>query len=157
MMHARTPGIIALGLVVSTHALQGQDRFRYLQLGSDLPTVSALTRVAVSQAKTIHLRPALMQELRWNRGYSVSDATAQPDPVQQIVFSFYNDQLTKLVVDYGWGSTTLTGPLVLGRMGGQVLDVNAVLDEERVVVSEDQTRQHLDVLARLVGCRSSSA
>ena len=102
MMPARTLGIVAVGLVVSMHPLHGQDRSRYrdFQLGSDLPTVSALTRVATSQAKTIHLRPALMQELRWNRGYSVSDATAQPDPVQQIVFSFYNDQLTKMVIDY---------------------------------------------------------
>ena len=99
MRYARTLGIVALGLVVSTHPLHGQDRARYrdFQLGADVPSVSALTGVAAAEVKTIHVRPALMQELQWRRGYSLA---AQTDPVQQIVFSFYNDQLTKLVVDY---------------------------------------------------------
>jgi mannose-1-phosphate guanylyltransferase/phosphomannomutase len=61
----------------------------------------------------------------------------------------------KLVVDYGWGSATLTAPQVLGRLGGQVLAVNAVLDEEKVVLSTDQTSEHLAHLSRLV--RSSGA
>jgi mannose-1-phosphate guanylyltransferase / phosphomannomutase len=61
----------------------------------------------------------------------------------------------KLVVDYGWGSATLTGPQVLGRLGGEVLAVNAVLDEERVVWPYDQTEEHLENLSRLV--RSSGA
>ena len=42
-----------------------------------------------------------MQDLLWRRPYSTSGATAvSPDPVQQIVFSFYNDQLFRLVIDY---------------------------------------------------------
>jgi mannose-1-phosphate guanylyltransferase/phosphomannomutase len=61
----------------------------------------------------------------------------------------------KLVVDYGWGSTTLTGAQVLGRIRGEVLAVNAVLDEERVVLSEEHSREHLEGLSRLV--RSSGA
>jgi len=91
----------ALGLVLSTHSLQSQDRSRYrdFQLGGNLPSVSALTGVASSEARTIHLRPALMQELQWQRPYS-STAAGRTDPVKQIVFSFYNDQLSKMVVDY---------------------------------------------------------
>ena len=102
MIHARTLGVVALGLVVSTAPLHGQGRSRYrdFQLGGDLPSVSALSGVAASEVRIIHVRPALMQELQWRRGYSLSDPTAATDPVQQIVFSFYNDQLTKLVVDY---------------------------------------------------------
>jgi hypothetical protein len=93
----------ALGLVLSTHSLQSQDRSQYrsYQLGSDLPSVSLLTGIAASEARTIHLRPAIMQELQWQRPYSGSGTTlAQTDPVKQIVFSFYNDQLSKMVVDY---------------------------------------------------------
>ena len=93
----------AAGLVLSTWLLQGQDRSRYrdFQLGGDLPSISALTGVAQSEVKTLHVRPAVMQELQWRRRYSSSEATlAQVDPVQQIVFSFYNDQLSKMVVDY---------------------------------------------------------
>jgi hypothetical protein len=103
MMHARALGIAALGLVVSTYALRAESpsRYRNFQLGSDLSSVSALTGVAASEAKIIHVRPALMQELQWRRGYTTTgDAAAASDPVQQIVFSFYNNQLTKLVVDY---------------------------------------------------------
>ena len=104
MINTRTFAIVALGLVLSTHALQGQDRSRYrdFQLGGDLSSVSALTKVAVSDAKTIHQRPAVMQELEWRPPYySLNGSTAAPnDPVRQIVFSFYNDQLSKMVVDY---------------------------------------------------------
>jgi hypothetical protein len=87
--------------VLSTHALQSQDRSRYrdYQLGGNLPSISALTGVAASEARTIHLRPALMQELQWQRPYSGTTAV-RTDPVKQIVFSFYNDQLSRMVVDY---------------------------------------------------------
>jgi hypothetical protein len=98
-----TLGMTAAGLVLATCLLQGQDRARYrdFQLGGDLPTIAGLTGVAQSEVKTLHVRPAVMQELQWRRRYSSSDATpAQIDPVQQIVFSFYNDQLSKMVVDY---------------------------------------------------------
>jgi hypothetical protein len=103
MIMMRTLAIAAFGLVLSTHSLQSQDRSRYrdFQLGGNLPSISALIGVAASEARMIHLRPALMQELQWQRPYSGSGATATKiDPVKQIVFSFYNDQLSKMVVDY---------------------------------------------------------
>ena len=98
-----TLAMTVAGLTLSTCLLHAQDRSRYrdFQLGRDLPSISALTGMAASQATTIHLRPAMMQELEWRRPYSVSDATSgQADPVQLIVFSFYNDQLSRMVVDY---------------------------------------------------------
>lgn len=101
MIDTRTFAIVALGLVLSTHALQGQDQSRYsdFQLGGDLSSVSTLTKVAVSDAKTIHQRPAVMQELEWRPPYFASGSTAPRDPVRQVPFSFYNDQLSKIVVD----------------------------------------------------------
>lgn len=56
----------------------------------------------------------------------------------------------KLVVDFAWGGTSVTGARVLGRVGGEVLTVNAGLDEDRVVLSREATDQHLQSLARLV-------
>lgn len=103
MINTRTLAIVALGLALSTPSLQGQDRSRYrdFQLGDDLASVSALVDVAASEAKTIHVRPAVIQDLEWRPPYFVSGSTApQTDPVQQIVFSFYNDQLFRLVVSY---------------------------------------------------------
>ena len=103
MINTRMLAIVAFGLVVSTQSLQGQGRpqYRDFQLGGDLPSVSARSGVAASEVKTIHLRPAVMQELEWRIPYFVSGSTApRNDPVQQIVFSFYNDQLFRLVVSY---------------------------------------------------------
>jgi hypothetical protein len=100
---SRTIVMGTLALVVSAHSLhsQGRSRYRDFQLGGDLPSVSALTGVAASEARTIHLRPAIMQELQWQRPYTLSGtAPAQTEAVRQIVFSFYNDQLAKIVVDY---------------------------------------------------------
>jgi mannose-1-phosphate guanylyltransferase/phosphomannomutase len=61
----------------------------------------------------------------------------------------------KLVIDYGFGGTTLTGPRVLGPLGGDVLAVNAVLDEERAILPRREQEEQLTALARLV--RSSGA
>jgi hypothetical protein len=100
----RTPAfVIIIGFVLSAPVLQAQDRSRYrdFQLGSDLPSVAALAKVSPSAAKTIHQRPAVIQELEWRPPYVMSGATlSQNDPVQRIVFSFYDDQLFKLVIGY---------------------------------------------------------
>ena len=103
MIEQRTLVLTVAGLALSTCLLHGQDRSRYrdFQLGRDLPSISALTGKPASEARTVHLRPALMQELEWRRPYSVSDASSgQTDPVQVILFSFYNDQLSRMVIDY---------------------------------------------------------
>jgi hypothetical protein len=108
VINTRTGVIVALGLVFSTYALQGQDQSRYrdFQLGRDLATVSALARISASDAKTIHLRPAVIQELEWRPGYvDRGSITTQTDTVRQIVFRFYNDQLSKMVVDYDYERT----------------------------------------------------
>jgi hypothetical protein len=102
-INTRAFAIGALGFVLATPPLhsQGRSRYRDFQLGGDLGSISALTGVAVSSARTIHLRPAVMQELQWQRPYSMNATTLeQTEPVKQIVFSFYNDQLSKMVVDY---------------------------------------------------------
>jgi mannose-1-phosphate guanylyltransferase/phosphomannomutase len=57
----------------------------------------------------------------------------------------------KLVVDYGFGATSLTGPGVLGRLGVDLLAANGTLDEDRAALSEDQIEEHLEQLQRLVG------
>jgi hypothetical protein len=100
---ARLMGV-CVAVVLCTLPLQGQkDRSRYrdFRLGSDLPSVSAVAGVAASEARIIHRRPALIQELDWRPPYFLTGSTApQNDPVRQIVFSFYDDQLSKMVVDY---------------------------------------------------------
>jgi hypothetical protein len=102
MITARTLVVVALGFVLSAH-LQGQSgaQYRDFQLGGSLPSVSALAGLTAADAKTIHERPAVMQQLDWRPPYYVAGSTTpRNDSVRQIVFSFYNDQLSKMVVDY---------------------------------------------------------
>ena len=108
MITVRRLSIAALGFVMSTQVLDGQSapHYREFQLGADLASVSALAGVAVSEAKVAHERPAVMQDLEWRPPYALPDATApSPDPVQRIVFSFYDNQLFRLVIDYDHNRT----------------------------------------------------
>jgi mannose-1-phosphate guanylyltransferase/phosphomannomutase len=61
----------------------------------------------------------------------------------------------KLVVDYEWGAAVLTAPVVLGRIGAEVLSVNAVLDDGRSNPTQDETEQRLEQVSALA--RSSGA
>jgi hypothetical protein len=71
-------------------------------LGSDLASVSTLAGVASSEAKIVHQRPAVLQDLRWRPSRWIVGSTARStDPVEEILFSFFNDQLFRIVVDYG--------------------------------------------------------
>jgi hypothetical protein len=100
---ARALGAVALAVVLSTSALNAQQRSRYREfvLGADLASVAAITGMTASQAIVVHERPELMQEFRWQRPYTSADlAGASRDPVKQIVFSFYDGQLSRMVVDY---------------------------------------------------------
>jgi hypothetical protein len=108
MMDARTFASAALGIVLLTYGIeaQGVAQYRNFALGSNVATVATLTDVSASEAKTIHQRPALLQDLewrpsRWTRG-SMAEST---DPVEHVVFSFYNDQLFRVVVDYSQNRT----------------------------------------------------
>ena len=100
---ARMLALAAIGLSLSTISLHGQapTGYRDFQLGSEVNSVSALTGVAASGVRTLHQRPAVIQELEWRPPYYVRGSIAPlNDPVQHIVFSFYQDQLFRLVIDY---------------------------------------------------------
>jgi hypothetical protein len=103
MINTRTFATCAVGLVLLTHGVDGQAvaQYRNFELGVNVAAVSALTGQATSDAKTIHQRPALLQDLEWRPSHwRASDTLPSTDPVQQIGFSFYNDRLFRIVVDY---------------------------------------------------------
>ncbi len=73
-------------------------KYRGFQFGTDLPTVAPQAGADPSQAKVIHSRPALIQELEWRpQSHGVSPQT---EPVKSVVFSFYAGDLFRIVVDY---------------------------------------------------------
>jgi hypothetical protein len=102
MKCARILGVCVVGIVCSAHGLEAEDlsRYRNFELGSDVASVSTAAGVATSEAKTVHQRPAVMQDLQYRPSHWTA-GTASTDPVEQIAFSFYNDQLFRIVVDYG--------------------------------------------------------
>ncbi len=95
--------IAGLVFVASSAALYGQNRpaYRDFVLGSGLSSVAAQVGVMASDATVVHARPALIQELRWRLPYFLAGSNQpQTDPVEQIVFGFYNDRLFRLAIDY---------------------------------------------------------
>ena len=102
VMTIRSLAFCAALAVLAVPTASAQDTFRYreFQMGSDLVSVAKLTSTPVSAAKVIHARPADMKDLEWRpRNYSGS-ASPQNDPVDLILFRFYDNQLFKVIVDY---------------------------------------------------------
>ena len=92
---------VALALL-STQSVSAEDTFRYreFQLGSDLASIAKITSTPATAAKLIHARPVDMKDLEWRpRNYSGS-ASPQIDPVDVMLFRFYENQLFKVIVDY---------------------------------------------------------
>ena len=89
-------------IVLCAQALVAQEAFRYreFQLGSDLASVAKLTGSASSGARIIHSRPAVMQDLEWRPRYYSGGASPLTDPVDLMLFRFYDDKLFMVVVDY---------------------------------------------------------
>jgi hypothetical protein len=108
MMNKCTLSVCAFGVLVMAQGLNGQGlAYREFALRSDAATISKLTGVPTSELKTIHERPAILQDLQWRPSrWNATSSVASTDPVDKIGFSFYDDQLFRIVVDYGHDRTT---------------------------------------------------
>ena len=87
-------------LVGSTIAAQQPFSYRDFQLGSDVASVGKLTGSMATAAKVLHSRPAAIVELEWRPRYSSRGESPQTDPVDTMLFRFYDDQLYTVIVDY---------------------------------------------------------
>lgn len=101
MIDMRVAAIASLGLVLGAQPVSGQAPFSYREhaLGSSVASVVKISGARASDIKTPHERPAMIQELAWRAPYVLSGAELA-DPVRDVVFSFYNDQLFQIVVTY---------------------------------------------------------
>jgi hypothetical protein len=100
-MSSVRPLVIAVSLILSGQMASAQDisRYRVYVLESSLATVRAASGAREADAKTLHERPATIQELQWRAPY-VSSGDTLADPVREIAFTFYNDALYQVVVNY---------------------------------------------------------
>jgi hypothetical protein len=100
MISLRNIAISVFGAVITAAPTYSQDlsRYREFQLGTNLPAIAKQIRVKPSDAKAIHERPAMIQELEWRA--PLMDSSQRSDSVGNILFRFYNGELYRLVVTY---------------------------------------------------------
>jgi hypothetical protein len=100
-MNSARPLVIAVGLILGGQLAFAQDmsRYRAYVLESSLDSVVVASGARAVDAKTLHERPAAIQQLDWRAPYADSRNTLA-DPVREISFTFYNDALYQVVVTY---------------------------------------------------------
>jgi hypothetical protein len=88
-MNSTRPLVIAVGLILGGQLAFAQDMsgYRAYVLESSLDAVVLTSGARVADAKTLHERPATIQELEWRAPYGDSRNT-QADPVREITFSY---------------------------------------------------------------------
>ncbi|HEY6444177.1 MAG TPA: hypothetical protein VIY66_12645, partial [Candidatus Acidoferrales bacterium] len=96
--------VAAILLSVPLACAQDLSRYRNFSLGTSLIAVSKQVNEKPADASVVHQSPVLVQELTWWPMPSYQSSTPV-DPVQQILFSFYNGALYKMVVTYDSSAT----------------------------------------------------
>jgi hypothetical protein len=101
MISARSlaTAVLCAVLFSSLSAAQDLAKYRDFQFGMSPESVAKQTHMNVSDAKTVHQRPAVIQTLQWDQlGYF--DRSAKADSLRSIRFDFYNGELSKMVMIY---------------------------------------------------------
>jgi len=99
--------IVCLVVLFSTVSLlraQDLSKYRHFTLGMRVTKLLEHTDEKMSDVKTIHGRPALIQEVTWWPP-SGPGTSLRSDGVEQVLFSFYNGELYKISVTYDPPST----------------------------------------------------
>ena len=79
--------------------------YREFKIGASTADVIAGTGAAERDVKTLHQRPALLQELSWRPRSAIGRNFTDRDSVATIVFSFIDNQLFRMAIDYDRSST----------------------------------------------------
>jgi hypothetical protein len=74
--------------------------YREFTIGASTGDVIARTGAAERDMKTLYERPSLLQELSWRPRYASGRNSADRDSVAAIVFSFIDNQLFRMAIDY---------------------------------------------------------
>jgi len=94
--------VVSLAMtLLSAPVIHGQDlsKYRNFSFGMSLVELSKQVDSQPLQTKLIQKRPAVIQELTWwPREYSGS--SLQAEPIWQVLFTFYNGELYRILVTY---------------------------------------------------------
>jgi len=77
---------------------QDLSRYRDYALGSSVTAIVTASAARATDVKSLHERPALIQELDWHALYLAT--RDRVDSVDRVLFNFYNDKLYQIVVTY---------------------------------------------------------
>lgn len=94
--------IVFLAMVLlSVPVIHGQDlsKYRTFSLGMTLADLSKQIDANPEDVTVVHERPARIEELTWWPPQA-NDISATPEPVEQILFSFDNGALYRILVTY---------------------------------------------------------
>jgi hypothetical protein len=107
--------LLACGLITAATAAGDLSKYRSFQFGTDLATIAKQVGASASQAKVVHSRPALIQELEWHpQGLGPS---AEKESANDVVFSFYNGELYRIAINYDRYETEgLTAEDIIGAV-----------------------------------------
>ena len=94
--------IAALVLATSSSRAiaQGRSQYRTYAMGDSLLAISRQIGQPLMDATSTPAAPGAVQELRWHAGYVRRGAAPAVDPVDRLVFSFYEHRLFRIVIDY---------------------------------------------------------
>jgi hypothetical protein len=87
-------------ILLSAPSIHGQDlsKYRNFSFGMSLVGLSKQVDQRPTEANLIHQRLAVIQELTW--WPPLASGTRRAEPVRQILFSFYNGDLYRILVTY---------------------------------------------------------
>jgi len=93
--------LAAIATLISVSVIHAQDlsKYRNFSFGSSVATVSKQVDRQPVEAQAIHEHPALIQELAWYPPVAF-DSSRPAEPVEKVVFSFYNGALYRMLVIY---------------------------------------------------------
>ena len=98
---ARILALSTAGIVISTASISARPelaRYRSFQFGMSVVTVARTAGIS-PEPRIVHRRPELIQELMWLPPQLMT-REEESDSARKVVFSFYNDQLSRVVVSY---------------------------------------------------------
>jgi hypothetical protein len=73
-------------------------KYRTFQFGASVINVARQAGIS-AEPRVVHQRPEVIQELMWLPA-SVATSDAAVESVRKVIFTFYNDQLSRIVVSY---------------------------------------------------------
>jgi hypothetical protein len=83
---------------------QDLSQYREFQLGMNLGATVKQAQMEISESRVLHQRPALIQELEWRPHFALA-SMPEADPLKEVLFSFYNGELFRMMIVYDHDKT----------------------------------------------------